>query len=99
MALWWSSSRLWAPNEEDLGPIPGQGTIPHMLQIKDSAQCNQGSHVLQLRPGTAEQFFFFKKDMENVDKRERQEGKTSQCQTVMESYGIQAFLASQTENS
>ena len=34
--------KLWAPNEEGLGLIPGMGTISHMLQPR--------SWVLQLRP-------------------------------------------------
>ena len=37
--------RLWAPNAEGLGSIPGQGTGSHMPQLR--------VHMLQLRPGVA----------------------------------------------
>ena len=47
--------RLYAPNAGGPGSIPGQGTRSNMPQLKEPAHHNQdqGSHVPELRPGTA----------------------------------------------
>ena len=49
--------RLHTPNAGGTGSVSGQGTRPHMLQLKDPTCHNEDKrpHVLQLRPGTAKQ--------------------------------------------
>ena len=84
--------RLCAPNEEDLGSVPGQGTRPHMLQRPCAMQPKIPCVAIKTWYSQINNFlFFFQKRQGKCRWTGDWKETPLQRQTVMESYGIQGL--------
>ena len=73
LAVWWL--RLYTPNAGDLGSIPNQGTISHMLQLR---VCMPQLKILSAKTKTRHS------QINNFFKKEKKENESRQCLVLVD---------------